>query len=245
MQVTDDARSSPTAPSTNLSSSKPCGVKFTGYNGRTIYTCALPKDHIGDHDDHPTRANTDLLEQQLGSLLSRADTEPDKAKRWRLLDEKVRAIYHALLESRINGNSIGPLVFGAGMILLAVIWAHTHQEKTHLYCAYSGCTPHTYVRVLEQFNDFDFRLELVADGVPGQPSVWHFCHDQEPLFEAGFLLEKFQFSDRGKCTEIAIFRPAYIIVRDTEGWPILPANCHQDPRDPMYGRVSCEGEPQF
>ena len=34
-----------------------CGVKFTGYSGRSVFVCVLPKGHTGDHDDHPTRGN--------------------------------------------------------------------------------------------------------------------------------------------------------------------------------------------
>lgn len=265
MQVTDDARSSPPALSNRVSSqannsgtsvewSHPPLVERSAEPGRdnppATNSRALPSGtdwrkladkEAGEYDDSA------LLEQQLDSLLNRADQEPDKTKRWRLLDEKVRAIYHALLESRINGNSVGPLVAAALMVLVGAILAYTHREPTHLYCAYAGCTPQIYVRVLYQFpqSHFDFRLQLVTDGVPGRPSVWHFCHDQKPLFENGFLLEKLEFADRGKCTELALFRPAYIIVRDTEGWPILPANCRQDPQNPMYGRVSCDGAPKF
>lgn len=32
----------------------PCGIKFRGYAGN-VFTCALPKEHEGDCDDHPTR----------------------------------------------------------------------------------------------------------------------------------------------------------------------------------------------
>lgn len=197
----------------------------------------------------PQSVTEKQVRAELQDLLERSDEAFDKQRRWNILQrarDKMQLLYNIRNEkggNRQAGSSLWPLAF-AGMIIVAgCIWAASHQEKAYLYCA--KCTPSTVVRVLDQFNDFDFRLQFVVDGVAQQPSVWHFCHDVKPLIEIGYLLEKFHFADRGACIEIAPFRTAYVITRNEFGWPQLPENCHQTSSDPVLSRVACRGRPKF
>jgi len=45
----------------------PCGNKFTGASGRSIFTCVLPKDHPGDCDDAPNRGNLVMRAGETGA----------------------------------------------------------------------------------------------------------------------------------------------------------------------------------
>lgn len=103
--------------------------------------------------------------------------------------------------------------------------------------------PETYVRVLHQYNAYDFQLQEVVHGVPQQPSVWHFCHDFAPQFEAGYTLTQLKWFDNGSCSEIAprYIHHAYHIERDKGGLPTVPRNCINTSDQPVF----CNGEPKF
>lgn len=99
-----------------------------------------------------------------------------------------------------------------------------------------------HYRVLRKFNTFDFQLQKVVYGRPQAPFVWHGCHDvNPPLFQPGFTLTKFVWSDRGTCAEIPPIPDAYVIERDSNGWPKIPDNC----LNPADADSFCNGAPKF
>lgn len=126
-----------------------------------------------------------------------------------------------------------PLGFAAlsGCVLLGMFIAH--QPKSYIYAA-----PDEYVRVLQQINAYDFTLQVVNQGQSLQPTVLHFCHDYQPLFEAGMTLNWLSYEDRGACQSIVAKRNGYHLVRGSDHVPTLAPNCHPDV---VNDRVVCDG----
>ena len=179
------------------------------------------------------------LKQQLCDDLVRSEaSELDNVERWRILQRAHDIAFE--IRRRSSGRSPWPVV-GFGMISAVVlvgiyVWQH---PSIVVYSAYG--TPQISVRVLKQFNAYDFRLQKVVDGVAEQPASWHFCHDYKPAFEQGFTLDRLAFYDKNGCVEIGPIDRAYTIVRGPDDWPKIPRNCQNFSHKP----VECDGEPQF
>lgn len=131
-----------------------------------------------------------------------------------------------------------PITFAFAAASLLAFAIYLHIPKVQIYQE-----PHVSVRVLQQFNTWDFRLQTVIDGIPQTPSVWHICPQGDPpLFEIGMTLTRWTFIDKGKCVEIGPGQNAYVIKRDSKGWPKIPDNCANPSADLP---VLCNGEPRF
>jgi DNA invertase Pin-like site-specific DNA recombinase len=50
-----------------LQTTAKCGVRFTGYSGRNVYTCVLPRGHVGEHDDAENRGAARIRENENGT----------------------------------------------------------------------------------------------------------------------------------------------------------------------------------
>lgn len=73
------------------------------------------------------------------------------------------------------------------------------------------------VHVLQDVGQFRYQLQIGA----GTPFWTTFCSDYEPQFSAGQTLKVLKYEDRGSCWSVAYAHPAYLILRDERGIPIV------------------------
>lgn len=81
------------------------------------------------------------------------------------------------------------------------------------------------VRVFELHNVYVIkdvgRYEYHLQTEDGKKFWTTFCADYEPQFSAGQTLEVLKYEDRGMCWSVANTHPAYLILRDANGYPIV------------------------
>ena len=93
-------------------------------------------------------------------------------------------------------------IFVMGSLLLGAAHGTAHQLHN--------------VYVIGYDSDYHYHMRT------GNTEFWTtFCHDYEPQFSTGQTLLVLTYEDMGKCWSIANTHPAYLIMRDEHGTPIL------------------------
>jgi hypothetical protein len=190
--------------------------------------------------------NADKLELKfrLEYVLDRAAHERNEKKRFEFWLEKAREYSRRLREHK--GESKWVIVgFAFTLSLLVASAVYKLQPTSYIYNA-----PHTTWRVLQQFNDYDFRMQRVEEGKAMAPVVMYYCHDFKTGWEPGMTLTQLwmDYDNINKCWSVAHANRGFSILRDStpDTCPVVPANCHHlNCADKPHDHVLCDGLPKF
>ena len=215
----------------DVANKKPCG----GVIRDTTEETSPRRSHAGQASATVGQSNPHnfYLRAQIRYILDNLDAIKPSRLRGKVQD-RLRDLTNELRNSR--GASFWPLSFAA-ICFCAFIFMVNPWAKTRVYC--STCAPKTSFRVLKSYNQRDFLLQRVVDGVPEQPEMRRF--DEDSPLEMGFTLTYLKFEDRGSVWSVKGIDPYFRLLRDEHGMAVVPPNC----TNALHKPVVCEGEPRW
>lgn len=131
---------------------------------------------------------------------------PRHAERWMRFLKDFRAGWRRTKKPKASGSArYVPVVVAAICALVLIIAA----SRAHVYQLHD-------VYVIGYDTDYHYHLRT------GTTDFWTtFCRDYEPQFSTGQTLKVLTYEDLGSCWSVAHTHPAYLLLRDEKGVPII------------------------